>query len=735
MRTLFPLLVLLACTPPEIADTDDSGGGDTDTEPPDSGDTGSTSKQTQLAYGQSFGCLVDEGSLHCWGDNAHGQLGQGHTTVTSGAVTLPDSDWASVAPGASHACALKSDASLWCWGRNDRGQLGDGAASGQPALQPSRVGTASWAALGGGGSHTCGIQADGSLWCWGADSDGALGLEGAGDQAEPQRVGTRTDWAHVDTGGGAEGEHTCAGTDGGELWCWGSGTNGEMGDGSGSSSPDPVQVPGTWSSVVVGDGTVCAIDPADGLWCWGLSVNGQVGPGATDNQTESPVQMPTGSWTQVSTQLNHSCGVQADGSLWCWGWNDRGQLGNGAADRTPAPTPSRVGTASNWTSVAVGGNVSCALDDTGTVWCWGMSLAGQTGVPGHIDVDTPVQVAGACNVATLSVGWNHSCATRTDGTYSCWGDNGTGQLGTGDRGSRPQPWDSASTGWQAVATRYTSTCGIQDGLLQCWGRDNTGALGAPAGLETLIPVAVTSDTDWSQVVAGTSHMCGMRGGQALCWGRNTAGQSGPDTVHGEGIPTAVDANTDWTAITANANLSCGLRAGDQVWCWGGGSSSQLGNGSTYSADPVQVAGSYRQVMAAGFHTCGIQIDRTLWCWGDDSVGQILNGGATAPTPVQIGSDTDWEHLGESSDDWTCATKTDGSAWCWGNGPELAGGNTAPYPITRVPGAHTWTRLGTGLHHGCGIDDAGCAWCWGDNVRGELGDGSAGVLEPRPVPLP
>ena len=140
-------------------------------------------------------------------------------------------DWAQVAAGTNHSCAVKTNGTLWCWGSDGNGQLGNGAVTGNQ-ISPSQESTAAadWAQVAAGSSHSCAVKTNGTLWCWGGDTNGQLGNgAAAGDQISPSQESTAAaDWAQVAAGN----SHTCAVKTNGALWCWGSDTNGELGNGA-----------------------------------------------------------------------------------------------------------------------------------------------------------------------------------------------------------------------------------------------------------------------------------------------------------------------------------------------------------------------------------------------------------------------------------------------------------------------------------------------------------------------
>ena len=195
------------------------------------------------AGGHHAVALKKDGSLWAWGANELGQLGDGtkkdrNAPVSVGEKRVYATDWAAVAVGKDYTVALKKDGSLWAWGKNNRGQLGLGDTLKRYA--PVQVGKAKdWAAVAAGKEHTLGLKTDGSLWAWGRNEYGQLGDGTSTDRnTTPVQVGTAKDWAAVAAGE----EHTVALKKDGSLWAWGSNTKGQLGLGDTLKRYAPVQV-------------------------------------------------------------------------------------------------------------------------------------------------------------------------------------------------------------------------------------------------------------------------------------------------------------------------------------------------------------------------------------------------------------------------------------------------------------------------------------------------------------
>ncbi len=350
--------------------------------------------------------------------------------------------WDAVSAGSFHTCAIKLDHTLWCWGQNFAGQLGIGGAS--DAHTPSQVLTLGpgVAGVGAGALHTCAIKLDKNLWCWGSNAGGQLGDGSQIDKQTPAQVSVLgASVASVAAGS----QHTCAIRIDGALWCWGYNGYGQLGDGSQIDQKVPEQVGALGTNVAevaAGAHHTCARRIDGTLWCWGANGYGQLGDGTgKDKSLPAQVSALGVGVVGVAAGYDRTCARKADGSLWCWGKNDHGQLGNGS--HVDGLMPSMVSAlTANVTAVAVGQHHTCAVA-AGSSWCWGYDSNGQCGdgyTPCCPDRLEPVEVCGLdIGAMTIAAGLSHSCAVKADHSMWCWGLNGNYELGDDTRTDRPTP--------------------------------------------------------------------------------------------------------------------------------------------------------------------------------------------------------------------------------------------------------------------------------------------------------
>jgi alpha-tubulin suppressor-like RCC1 family protein len=347
--------------------------------------------------------------------------------------------WLVVSAGTGHTCAIRDDHSLWCWGWNRNGQLGLGHLTSRRV--PAQVGTdTDWAHIDAGEEHTCGVRFDHTLWCWGWNGFGQLGFGDHENRRVPTQVGTDSDWVHIDTGS----FHSCGTRLDHTLWCWGWNKYGQLGLGQRKRERFPTQV-GTsadWTSPHTGHEYTCGIRLDRSLWCWGRNADGQLGLGDTVERRR-PTPVGTGNWLHVTAggfwRADRTCAIRTNHTLWCWGANWFGELGVG--DTQGRTVPTQVGPSTDWVHVSAdtGDNHTCATRSDDTLWCWGLNADGQLGLGHHKDRKIPTQVGTSTDWSRLNTGDEHTCALRTDHTLWCWGLNDHGQLGLGDHKSRSTP--------------------------------------------------------------------------------------------------------------------------------------------------------------------------------------------------------------------------------------------------------------------------------------------------------
>ncbi len=317
-------------------------------------------------WGGARGTIVlkSDGAVWTWGLNSFGKLGIGDTNPVlmnvpvevhgPGNVSYFNSVQA-IMGCETHNVALKSDGTVWSWGYNAFGQLGNGTTN--DAWTPIQTGLGATppltnvTKLGGRPYFTLAVKSDGTIWAWGMNRYGQMGNGTVNPLPGPQVTVpglVSNSWP-----GGAVNsprQVTCGYQFGaalltnGTVWTWGSGSHGELGNGTTGSSYYPAQVPGLTNITAISAGWfhILALRSDGTVWDWGNNANGELGDGSALNRP-SPVQvLNVSNIVSVSGGDSHSTALAADGTVWKWGLNDLGELGNGTTNAVANPSPARI---------------------------------------------------------------------------------------------------------------------------------------------------------------------------------------------------------------------------------------------------------------------------------------------------------------------------------------------------------------------------------------------------------
>jgi hypothetical protein len=359
--------------------------------------------------------VLFENQIWSWGAGGLGRLGnEGSSSCSPVREISSSTDWCQVSSSYTNSFAIKSSGELWGWGRNYTGNLGIGTAGASPTFNsPVQEITSStdWCQVSGGNRHTSAVKTGGELWIWGSNSYGEIGDGTTVNKCSPVReISSSTDWCQVSAGG----YNSSAIKTTGEIWSWGDGSCGSLGDGTTVNKCSPVrEISSSTNWCQVSAGT--AIKTTGEIWSWGRNNNGQLGDGSTTNRC-SPVQEISSStnWCQVSSGGCHSSAVKTTGEIWSWGQGSCGRLGNGSTTNRCSPVQ-EISSSTNWCQVGAGICHSSAIKTTGEIWSWGLGSLGRLGDGTTVNKCSPVQEISSstnwCQVA-LSYGNCHTAAIK-----------------------------------------------------------------------------------------------------------------------------------------------------------------------------------------------------------------------------------------------------------------------------------------------------------------------------------
>ncbi|HEU4537946.1 MAG TPA: hypothetical protein VFS00_27690, partial [Polyangiaceae bacterium] len=457
--------------------------------------------------------------------------------------------------------------------------------------------------------------------------------------------------------------------------------------------------------------------------CWGSGVNGQIGDGSTGFVwffpkvvLKAPGEPLTGVQT-LSASFDHTCARLADGRALCWGLNTHGQLGDGTSRRRPYAAPVERSPGAPLAGVhalAAGDGHVCALTEAGSLLCWGRNSEGQLG-DGVTPSSYPAPALAApgaplSGVRALSFGDEHACAVVSSGEVLCWGRNHRGQLGDGTDADRLYPAFVEQApgvrlkGVAALGLGGNQSCAVlSNGQARCWGQASGPQPAGgpnPAYASPLLAAPGVPLAGVREIALSHSFGCArLEGGQARCWGHNHHGQLGDGSIGtyaeypqpvlaAPGVPL-----TGVKGLEVGLLTSCALLESGQVRCWGYNYSGELGTGPTDDSPfPVTVLAAPDEPLAGAHsiafgdsHGCALLESGQARCWGYNGWGNLGHGpGAGLPDhSVSVLTAPGVPLTGVRSmalgHNHSCAALADGSARCWGANfdAELGGGSGPP----------------------------------------------------------
>ena len=534
------------------------------------------------------------GSAYCWGQNAHGEVGDNSTTQrltptpVSTSTGLAAGTISGLRIGQYSSCARNSSNRIYCWGDNSEGQLGDGTTTQRntPTLLSAATGVTSTNALRSGYRQACVVTSASQAYCWGRNQEGQIGDNSSGtNRLTPTAVDTTT----------------------------------------GVSTNNSVVTPGGYHS--------CTLTTTSQAYCWGLNDHGQVGDNSsgTNRLTPTPVNTTTGLTTtnvsNLAPGLYHTCARTSGSRMYCWGDNTHGSLGDGTTTQRTTPTAVSTSTGlttSNVASIAAGSSTSCAITSTGVLYCWGLNDYGQVG-DGSTGTDrltptapdttaipaapgTPTGLAGTSwQSGQVPLSWNPVAgATDYQVQYRVNGSGGWTQLGW-------QTATSLTVGTLADGTTYEFQVQAHNGGgNSAWSASLTAQPDTtPAGVTATSGLDGQVSLSWTGVTGATDYQAQWRTSGSGSWTANGwTGGATTSTVSGL-------ANNTTYEFQVEATTSFGT--------------------SPWTASTLGTPRQWAQVSVGYQHSCAVTVSGRAYCWGHNAGGQIGDGtfgvDRLAPVPV------------------------------------------------------------------------------------------------------
>ena len=322
--------------------------------------------------------VCDNGSLYGWGSNTSGQIGDGTNTLSNSPKLISlIADVKMVVSGQlNFTLVLKNDGTVWSFGNNSNGQLGLGNLTNYN--KPTQIqGLTNIVSISAGNISSFALKSDGTVYAWGGNNKGQLGIGNNTDKNIPTIISNLSNIKSISAGD----FHTLFLKNDGTVWSCGIGTVGELGNGTNLNSNVPVQV------------------------------------------------MNLSNIIKIKAGFSHSIVLKNDGTVSTWGYNNSGQLGNGNLNNSNIPI--NIANINNVIDIKTGDGHCIVLKSDSTVWSWGFGNWGVLGNNSNSNSLTPVQVQNLNKIIDVFGGSYHTIAKKVDGTYWTWGRNDVSQLGDG----------------------------------------------------------------------------------------------------------------------------------------------------------------------------------------------------------------------------------------------------------------------------------------------------------------
>ncbi len=719
-----------------------------------------------IGFNQNFCAIDSNGQVYCWGGGGNGQIGNGGNLNVSKPtrVSMPVAA-TSLSIGASTICAIGTDKNAYCWGSGDRGQIGN--STNKDTNTPTLVSmpslkekfTAINLAYYGDG-FVCALGDKGNIYCWGNGSHGEIGNGFNYNESIPVQIKIPSGVSFKYLAQGM-GNGQCALDTNGIMYCWGYNAHGEGGNGSktNTNTPTKAKMPSSGESFsVIGSSvnTACAVSNLKNLYCWGYGENGEVG-----NHSESgslyPVKTSASNINKISSAYYIDatfCGISAESKVYCWGYGDYGQIGNNQSKSANTPTSiAMYDQNTKFVDVKVSGNSNtvCGLTSDGKIYCWGYGRDGGLGNGFWADSTIPTLVTFSPPIVKIAASKGNGngstfCAINYESRVYCWGYGKNGEIGNGKTESAliPTlaliPFENKII--DIVSSNMGSFCALnQNGKVLCWGVGTSGQLGNRTMQNSSLPqsVIIPESISFVKLVGSDQTFCGIEKKHAsmYCWGYGIDGEIGDKYNRSESMPTKVYQSAGIegfsTIVAVGPNTFCALDdTSYDTYCWGYGLHGELASGSYKNSNiPLKISGfKFKSLYAADGTFCGIDDDSYTYCWGLGTYGQIgnmQNFSIDIPKEVvTINMSSPFLSSMATAGFSLCGLSRDESAvYCWGYGVDGQTGtesatNNTPRKIS-VPEGDMFKSIHGSEHTFCAVAFSGLIYCWGAGEYGQIGN--------------
>ena len=747
----------------------------------------------QVASGNTFSvALKTDGSVWTWGNNQYGQLGNGkienvsssepaHVLGVNGEGYLENIK--QISAGTNTVSALTADGKVVSWGLNGSGQIGNNTYTntGMPVYAQKQVevtdaeGVTSIkyedldhiVQISQGSDHALALAEDGTVWSWGSNAVGQLGInvtayknyavkvqqlitvsettDEAGNQITKD-VEKLLDLGNIKQVSAGE-NFSSALTNEGTVLNWGIGNLGQIGNDSTSNVYVPTEVAELTNvkKVEAGGYQTVALKEDGTVWAWGYNNNSNLGCGVYSSFSSRPVQVlldasnPITDVVDITSNYETSFALKNDGTVYGWGRNDVGQIGDYTSSPKNFATQVKINAGEGITNIAKlqdgqNTNTNLMIDQSGKIYGNGVASSYQFmndrtantmfAVPldeTYLRINQNQDYLEVGNDLTLDVDYYNGFNIAND----------TLKVGNISYQSSNEEIATVSASGKVTAKAR--------GKVTIIAEDTSNGMKAQA----IINVVSKGATALPQVVTGTTFTAYLKeDGTVWTSGATAYGELGNGSNIAVNVPTQVKINTneyltDIKKIAVGVQHAIALKKDGTVWAWGYNGMGQLGNGTNNAKYAIQVENitgdgyleNIVDIDAGLYKSSALSKDGKVYAWGDaSSDGLGINSTSAQRRPVLVHGISNGIQVQSGSNN-VMVLKGDGSVWGAGqnNLGQLAD-NTQTQRAEAVPSINSTkdgmltdvVRIATGNHHTIALKRDKTAWIWGYNSNGQQG---------------
>ena len=636
-----------------------------------------------------------------------------------------------VESGYNHTVALKGDGTVWTWGYNGYGQLGLGDTT--LRTEPTKVDIEGVVDIVCEGNHTLLLKQDGTVWAMGLNNYGQLGNNTTRNSTIPVQVQGLTNAIRIATGS----NHSLALKSDGTVWSWGYNGYGVLGDGTTYSRAIPVQVKDIKGirEIAAGGHTSLALDNDGNVYSWGQGNYGQLGIGTT-GYSRIPQKVGVENIAQIAEVMCTSYFVTEEGEVYSCGYNANGQLGISNTSNQTLPKKVILEDGTPLKDIEyVAGKAQTVLAKTkdGELYAWGHNGYAQIPNAETSRVLNPVKLKYSkeadeiTEVLDMSAGGEFDIFVKEDGTVWTNGRNHYGQLGDKTIVNKKE--------WQCISTTDIE---VEEKTITINKIGDTYELAPKLTLQFNLLydemlngnyTYTSKNTDIAQV-SEQGVITGLKRGKAKI---QITEETTRKTIYVD-VYVLEENDVAFPQIVTQGSFTVALKSDGTVWTWGYNGHGTLGLGDTVErVAPTKVdIEDVVKISTSQYHVLALKKDGTVWAWGYNRYGELGNGNNTISyIPVQVKGKAGEEHLNDiieisAGTHLSMALDKYGKVYTWGyNGyGQLGNGTTSTrYIPGEVIGLPSIRKIEAGVYAGYAITDEGIVYSWGYNANGRLGDGT------------